>query len=166
MILAGLFSLIFPAFSSFALLRFLGWLLIATGIVQGLGLIGARAVPQFWLQLISVVLFVLVGTLILNNAGAGLLTITLLLIVFFMIEGISKVIFALTIRPLPHWGLVLLSGIIVILLALTLWANMPLTAVWLPGVLFGVGLISEGAALAYLAWRVRSADDIPIESQV
>ena len=84
------------------------------------------------------------------------MTITLLLIVFFMIEGISKVVFALTIRPFPNWGWVLASGLVGILLALILWASLPVTAVWLIGVLLGINLISVGAAIAYLAWQVGS----------
>lgn len=155
MILAGILALVYPMVSSVALVAFLGWLLIVTGIVQAISLISARSVPHFWLQLVSVVLFVIVGALFLSNPGESLLTLTLLLIVFFMVEGISKVIFSLTIRPLPNWGWVLLSGVVGILLAMLLWASMPLTAAWLLGVLLGIELISEGAALGYLAWQVR-----------
>jgi uncharacterized membrane protein HdeD (DUF308 family) len=68
-------------------------------------------------------LSVIVGVLFLGHPGEGLLTLTLLLIVFFMVEGISKLIFALTIRPFfPNWGWVLASGIIGILLSFYLWA--------------------------------------------
>lgn len=155
MVLAGILALVYPAFSSIAVVVFLGWLLIITGVVQALGLIAARAVPHFWLQLVSVVLFLIVGALFLRNPGESLLTLTLLLIVFFMVEGISKVIFSLTIRPFPNWGWVLLSGVVGILLAMFLWASMPVTAIWFLGVLLGVGLISEGMALGYLAWKVR-----------
>src|SRR3712207_2518853 len=77
----------------------------------------------------------LIGVLFLRDPAQGLLTITLLLIIFFMIEGISKVVFALTIRPFPNWGWVLASGLVGILLALILWANLPITALWLIGVL-------------------------------
>ena len=85
--------------------------------MQGISLIDAREVPHFWLQLISVVLSVIVGVLLIRYRGAGLLAITLLLLVYFMVEGISKVIFSLTIRPFPNWGWVLASGIVGILLA-------------------------------------------------
>ena len=157
MILAGILALVFPAISSVAVVVFLGWLLIFSGILQAISLIGAHHVPHFWLQLVSVVLFILVGSLFLRNPGEGLLTLTLLLIVFFMVEGISKVIFALTIRPFPNWGWVLGSGIVGILLAFYLWASIPVTAVWLLGVLLGIELICEGAALTHLAWQVRKS---------
>ena len=157
MILAGILALVYPAISSVAVVFFIGWLLIFSGIFQGISLIGARHVPHFWLQLISVALFIVVGALFLRNPGESLLTLTLLLIVFFLIEGISKVIFALTIRPFPNWGWVLVSGIIGILLAFYLWASIPVSAAWLLGVLLGIELICEGAAISHLAWQVRKS---------
>src|SRR3954468_10660517 len=157
LIAAGVLAIIYPVLSSAAVIVLLGWLLIISGVVQGLSLIGARHVPHFWLQLISVILAVLIGCLFLRDPAQGMATITLLLIVFFMIEGISKVVFALTIRPFPNWGWVLASGLVGILLALILWANLPVTALWLVGVLLGINLISVGAAIGYLAWQVRQS---------
>jgi uncharacterized membrane protein HdeD (DUF308 family) len=157
LITAGVLAIIYPVLFSAAVVVLLGWLLIISGAVQGLSLIGARHVPHFWLQLISVILAVLIGCLFLRDPAQGLITIALLLIVFFMIEGISKVVFALTIRPFPNWGWVLASGLVGILLAPILWANLPVTALWLIGVLLGINLISVGAAIGYLAWQVRQS---------
>src|SRR4029077_14102657 len=157
MILGGILALVFPIVSSVAIVIFLGWLLIFSGILQAFSLMDARHVPHFWLQLVSVVLSVLVGILFLRNPEAGLLTLTLLLIVFFMVEGISKIIFSLTIRPFPNWGWVFASGVVGILLAFYLWANTPVTAIWLLGVLLGIELISEGAALGHMAWQARKS---------
>ena len=155
MVVAGVFALLYPIFSSLAVVVFLGWLLIISGIAQGISLIGARNVPHFWLQLISVVLSVVIGLMFVRNPGQGLFTLAMLLIVYFMVEGISKVIFSLTIRPFPNWGWVLASGIVGILAAVYLWSSLPVKAMWILGLLLGVLLISEGAALGYLAWQVR-----------
>jgi uncharacterized membrane protein HdeD (DUF308 family) len=157
MILAGILALIYPVLSSVAVVILLGWVLIISGVVQGISLIGARNVPHFWLQLVSVVLSIIVGVLFLRHSGEGLLTITVLLIVFLLVEGISKLIFALTIRPFPNWGWVLASGIVGILLSFYLWSSLPVTSLWLLGVLLGIQLICEGAALGYLAWNVRES---------
>jgi uncharacterized membrane protein HdeD (DUF308 family) len=72
-----------------------------------------------------------------------------------MIEGIVKVIFALSIRPFPNWGWVLASGLIGILLSIYLWANLSTASNWMLGFLLGILLVVEGAALTSLAWRVR-----------
>ena len=157
MVIAGVLALIYPLVSTVAVVLFLGWLLIISGILQGISLFDARRVPHFWLQLVSVALSVIIGVLFLRDPGQALLVLTLLLIVFLMVEGISKVIFSLTIRPFPNWGWVLASGIIGILLALYLWASLPITAIWLLGVLLGIQLICEGAAIGYMAWKVRNS---------
>jgi uncharacterized membrane protein HdeD (DUF308 family) len=157
LVVAGILALVYPYFASVTLVFLLGWILIISGALQGIGLIGARDVPHFWMQLISVVLAIVIGVLLLRSPDAGLLIMTVLLIVFFLVEGISKVIFALNIRPFMGWVWVLLSGIVGILLGAYLWANMPLSSEWVLGVLLGIQLICEGAALAYLAWMVRSS---------
>ena len=72
-------------------------------------------------------------------------------------HGIDRLVFALTIRTFPNWGWVLASGVIGILLSLFLWASLPVTAIWLLGVLLGIHLTCEGAALGYLAWQVRQS---------
>ena len=56
MAVAGLLALIYPMLASVAMMVLLGWILILSGVVQGIGLIGARQIPHFWLQLVSVVL--------------------------------------------------------------------------------------------------------------
>ena len=156
MILAGILALVYPLVSSLTVVVLLGCVLIASGILQGISLIDAGDLPHFWLQLVSVVLSVLIGVLLILHRGAGLLVLTLLLLVYLMVEGIAKVSFSLAIRPFPNWGWVLASGILTILVAFYLWASFPVTAVWLLGVLLGVQLICEGAALGYLAWQVRT----------
>jgi uncharacterized membrane protein HdeD (DUF308 family) len=157
MVVAGVLALVYPLIASVAVVYLLAWILIISGVLQGIGLIGARQVPHFWLQLISVVLAIVVGLLLLRQPEAGLVVFSVLLIVYFMVEGMAKVIFALSIKPFPNWGWVLGAGIVSILLAVYLWANLAVASEFLLGILLGVQLICEGAALTYLAWRVRTS---------
>jgi uncharacterized membrane protein HdeD (DUF308 family) len=156
MIVAGLAAFIYPLLSSVALAVFLGWMLIFAGIVQVISLIGATKVPHFWLQLVSAVLSVIIGFLFVRNPGVAVGTLALLLIVFFMVEGMSKVVFSLTVRPLANWGWVLASGVLGVLIALYLLSNPTLSLVML-GLFIGVQLISEGVAIGSMAWRARNS---------
>ena len=160
MIVGGVLALVYPVIASFAVVGLLGWVLIASGVVQGISLIGAQSVPNFWLQLVSVGLSIVVGILFLSDPGGSLTTVTFLLIVYLVVEGISKVIFALTIRPFPNWGWVLASGVFSVLIAFVLYASLTSVSLWLLGLLLGIQLIAEGAALGYLAWDIRKATDV------
>jgi len=157
LVVAGLLALVFPAIFGAGVLVLIGWLLILGGIVQALGLIGATQVPYFWLQLVSVVLGVVVGFLLVSRPEAGLLAVALLMVVFFMVEGISRIAFALMIRPMEDWLYVLASGIVGLLLAVVLGANIGSVSNWLLGLLLGVNLIASGAGTGYLAWNIRKA---------
>jgi uncharacterized membrane protein HdeD (DUF308 family) len=150
MVLTGVLAIFAPVFASAAFVWLLGWLLIASGLVQGLSLLGARNHPSFWLQLIPAVLGILIGFLLLRDPGQGMVVITLLLIVFLMIEGIARLVFALTVRPLENWVWVLASGILGIVLSVVLLGSMPDTALWLIGLLLGVHLVAAGVSLALL----------------
>ena len=52
----------------------------------------------------------------------------------------------------------LASGLVGIVLSLILWANLPVTALWLIGVLLGINLISVGAAMAL--FRLAGAEEL------
>jgi uncharacterized membrane protein HdeD (DUF308 family) len=142
---------------SLGLVALLGWLLILSGIVQIVSLVGATQVPYFWLQLVTISIEILVGYLLVSNPAAGLLTITYLMLVLFLVSGITRVVFALMIRPMDDWLWMLGSGLVAIVCALVLFANLPEAASWLLGVLLGIELIAMGGALAFLAWRIRQA---------
>ncbi|MEX0607288.1 MAG: HdeD family acid-resistance protein [Halofilum sp. (in: g-proteobacteria)] len=153
--IGGVVALLYPVFSSFAV-TVVGWVLIISGLSQAISLIGAAQVPHFWIQLISVVLSLIIGWLLLIDPQQGLTTLSFLFIVFLMVEGVSKAVFALTIRPFPHWNWVLGSGLLGVVLSLLLLSTMPVSAFWILGALLGLQLMSEGAALGYLAWQARA----------
>ena len=155
MVITGVLALIYPSLASVAIVRLLGWFLIASGVFQGFGLIGAREVPYFWMELLSAVLAIVIGVLLLRHTDAGLLFFSVLFLIYFMIEGMVKAIFAFIIRPFPNWGWVLSSGLLGIVFAVYLWANLSTVSDWMLGVLLGVLLLVEGTALTSLAWRVR-----------
>ncbi|MEQ8654844.1 MAG: HdeD family acid-resistance protein [Kiloniellales bacterium] len=156
MIVAGVIALIYPLFSAAVLAVFLGWVLIVAGGLRGIGLIGASEVPNFWLQLVSVALALIVGLLLVMNPDAALATVTLMLIIYFLVEGISRVTFALSVRPLQNWGWVLLTGVLGILLSIFLLAN-PGMAIWLLGLFIGLQLIADGIAVGTMAWAARKS---------
>lgn len=156
LVLAGVLCLFYPLVASTGITVLIGWLLIISGILQLVTLIGTMDVPYFWLQLLSVGLSLLIGWLLVSRPEAGLLAVTLLMVVYFMVDGISRVVFALMVRPMDDWLWMLLSGIAGIVIAVILAGNLPGVSEWLIGVLLGVQLIAVGGAQAFIAWRVRS----------
>lgn len=157
--LAGALALIFPVIFGAGVFVLIGWLLVLGGIVQGIGLIGATRVPYFWLQLVSMVLGIVVGFLLITRPEAGLEAVALLLVVYFMIEAVSRLVFALMIKPMDGWLWMLGSGVVGSGLAMILAANIGTAGVWLMGSLVGLYLLAAGGSLGYMAWNLRQAVD-------
>ena len=155
MTIAGIVAIFFPLFSGLAVVVVIGWLLIINAAFQGISLIGVQDAPHFWMQILSVGLGFVLGLLLLSHPGEGLVLLTILLVAFFFLEGLSKIVFSLIVRPLPNWSWILLSGIFTIILSIVLWSLIPVAAAWLLGFLLGLCLISQGLASAYFAWSLR-----------
>jgi uncharacterized membrane protein HdeD (DUF308 family) len=156
LVVAGAAALISPLFAAIGLIALLGWLLVAVGVIEATGLWGTRHVPYFWLQAVSAVLAIVVGWALISRPDQGLIGVALLMVVFFMVEGIQRVVLALMIRPMEDWGWILGSGILGIVLGLILGANLGFTAGWLIGFLLGIHLIAAGGAIGWMAWKLRN----------
>jgi uncharacterized membrane protein HdeD (DUF308 family) len=156
MVIAGIVALGYPLVTTFAVTLFLGWMLIVSGIVQAITLIANSRLPHFWLQLVSAVLSIVVGVLFVRNPGVAVTTLALLLVIYFFVEGIAKVVLAISVRPLPNWGWILVSGIVGILLGVWLLMNPALSIVFL-GLFIGIQLIAEGVAIGWMAWSLRKS---------
>jgi uncharacterized membrane protein HdeD (DUF308 family) len=156
MVVAGGLALVYPLLSTLAVTLFLGWMLIFSGIVQAISLVASAKLPHFWLQLISAVLSVVVGLIFIRNPGLAVATLALLLVVYFMVEGIAKVVLAVSVRPLRNWSWILVSGIIGILISVYLIMNPALTLLVL-GLFIGIQLIAEGVAIGWMAMSLRKS---------
>lgn len=154
LVVAGIVAIIYPLVSSLALAWFLGWVLIIGGVVQAISLVAAGRVPHFWLQLFSAAVSVVTGILFIRHTGVAVTTLAILLVLFFLVEGIAKVVIALSVRPMPNWGWLLVSGLIGIGLAVFLIAN-PLLSLVALGIFIGIQFLTEGMAIGWLAWQAR-----------
>ena len=83
----------------------------------------------------------------------------MVLIAFFIIEGVASVMFALEHRRelSGQWGFMLVSGIVDLVLSVMLIAGLPSTAVWALGLLVGINMVFGGMALIAMALHARKA---------
>jgi uncharacterized membrane protein HdeD (DUF308 family) len=82
------------------------------------------------------------------------------LIVFFTIEGVASIMFALEHkRELSgRWGFMLASGIVDLIVAGIVLTGLPGTAAWAIGLLVGINMVFGGSALIAMAMHARALD--------
>jgi uncharacterized membrane protein HdeD (DUF308 family) len=157
LIALGAAAIIIPPIATIAVTIFFGGLFLLSGIVGLITTFWMRGVPGFWWSVTSAILAIIVGVMLMGWPMRGALSLTFLLIVFFIIEGVVSVMFALDHRrELPGaWGWMLASGIVDLALATIILAGLPGTAAWAIGLLVGINLTFGGVAMVAMALQAR-----------
>ena len=94
----GIIAIIAPIASTIAAEMIVGWLLIIGGCVQAYRSIKGKEAKGFYLSLISSILYIIIGVAFLLFPLYGIITLTLILIFFFLLEGIMKIILSFQIN--------------------------------------------------------------------
>ncbi|MFL6798852.1 MAG: HdeD family acid-resistance protein [Xanthobacteraceae bacterium] len=158
LVVLGMLAVLLPPLATLTFTLLIGWLFLISG---GVGLVTtfmAREAPGFWWSLLSALLGIGAGIVLLIWPVSGAVSLTLLLIVFFIVEGIASIMYAFEHRQelTGRWMWMLISGIIDLVLAAMIWAGLPSTATWALGLLVGINLLFGGAALIGMALHARN----------
>jgi uncharacterized membrane protein HdeD (DUF308 family) len=158
LLVLGTIAIIIPPLATLAATILFGWLFLISGVVGLVTSFMMRAAPGFWWSLISAALGVLVGGWLLARPVSGAVSLTILLVAFFVIEGAVSIMFALDHkRELSgRWGWMLMSGIVDLVLGAMILAGLPSTAAWAIGVLVGINMVFGGTALIAMALHART----------
>jgi uncharacterized membrane protein HdeD (DUF308 family) len=157
LVVLGLAAIVLPPIATLAFTIIIGWIFLVSGIVGLITTFWARHTPGFWWSLISGIIGIAAGVVLLAWPITGTVSLTLVLIAFFVVEGIASIMYAIEHRNQlsGRWGWMLVSGIIDLILAGIILAGLPGTAVWALGLLVGINLLFGGAALIAMALAAR-----------
>jgi uncharacterized membrane protein HdeD (DUF308 family) len=157
LIVLGATAIALPPLATLVVTILIGWLIFLSGIIGLFTTFWMRRAPGFWWSLLSAILAVVVGVLLLAMPASGAISLTILLVVFFVIEGAASIMFALDHkRELSgQWGWMLVSGVVDLILAALIFAGLPSTSAWAIGLLVGINMIFGGVALTAMALHAR-----------
>lgn len=157
LVILGAAAILVPPVATFVVAVFLGWLFLISGCLGLITTFWMRHAPGFWWSLLSAVLGIVVGLLLIARPVSGAISLTLVLIVFFIIEGVFSIMFALDHKRAlsGRWGWVVLNGVVDLVLAAIIVAGLPGTAAWALGLLVGIDLVFGGMALITMALHAR-----------
>jgi uncharacterized membrane protein HdeD (DUF308 family) len=155
LMILGILAIALPEAATLTVEIFIGWLLLVGGAVQLVHVLRSQSWRGAVPQVLASILYLGTGALLLLYPLTGVLTLTLVLGTFFLIEGALKIIMAFRVRPTPQWGWLLFNGILSLALGWMMWVHWPATAAWAIGLLFGIDLIFSGWAMVMLVMSIR-----------
>ena len=155
-IILGMLAMLTPGLTGISVIFLLGVFVLVGGIVRIIWAFQAGSFGKGVLMFAIGGLTLLCGIVLVANPlfASGVLTIMLAL--YFILDGISEIAAGVRLRPGSGWGWMLFGGIVSILLGVIIWRQFPLSGVWAIGILLGIKLFFVGLIMVMGGSAVRS----------
>ena len=154
MLFCGILAIFMPL-ASIGLVHALGWMLLISAVWHLIFAFQTRDLGNVVWRALLAIPYGFVGFYMLSHPLLGMLTLTLVLAIFLLFEGVLEIILYFKIRKVRNAGWVLLDGIITLILGFLIWAHLPSTSVWVIGTLVGISLIFTGISRIMLSSAIR-----------
>lgn len=147
LIILGLLAIALPFYASLSFELIIGWILALGGAVLLYKSCSTIREPGGIMSFLGAIIYLIVGILMLIYPLTGMLTLTLLLGIFFILEGIAKIVMSFELKPAQNWGWLLFNGIVALIMAGIILVGWPSTALWVLGLLIGINMVFFGSAM-------------------
>ena len=141
-IFIGCVAILVPAVASVGTAIFIGWIFLIAGAFLIAAAFSAHSIGSVFLRLVWALLTVIVGLWLIVEPHNGTLTLTLVLGLYFLFMGITRIAVAFIARGQQNAGWVGLSGFCGLIIGVLVLAKFPSSADWAIGLLVGIDLSS------------------------
>ena len=160
LVVLGMVALGSSVFMTLATMVFVGWLLIVGGVLEAAHACSCKGWGGFFIDLLTGILYVVVGFMVVANPGSAAVALTLLIAMFLIFGGIFRIVVAVVVR-FQNWVWLLLHGVVNLLLGIAIWRQWPLSGLWVIGLFVGIDMLFNGWSLVMLglaAKRIPTAE--------
>ena len=155
-IILGILAMLAPGLTGFSVTMILGVIVLVAGIVRMIWAFQAGSFGKGVLMFAIGGLTLLCGILLLANPLFAAATLTIMLIIYFLADGIVEIIAGFGAGMGDGGGWYIFGGIVSVLLGIMLWRQYPLSGVWALGILIGIKLFFVGLMMVTGGSAVRS----------
>ena len=155
MLVCGILAIALPLASSIGFVFVIGWLILLVGVWHLIFAFHSHSFGGVLWQLLLAIVYGFASIYMLMHPWLGLVTLTLVLAIFLLIEAALETALYFAIRRRTKAGWVLFDAVITLALAIFIWAQWPSSSTWVLGMLVGVSLIFSGISRLSLAAAMR-----------
>src|SRR5215469_5312547 len=139
----------------------LGWILAISGVLRFVNAFRAFSWHGFFLFLLNAIIRAVTGYLLLRHPDAGAAGVTMLLASLLIVAGLFRALGAGLIR-FPRWGWTVFSGMVSVVLGVSLVASWPSVSTYFIGIVISIDLIFDGASLIGFLTAIRSLPNLQV----
>jgi uncharacterized membrane protein HdeD (DUF308 family) len=151
----GMACIAYDVSATLATVLVFGWILLLSGVFALLHAFRTGTWSGFFFYLLTALFRGFTGYLLVRYPASGAESLTLVLASFFIVGGLFRAIGSGMAR-FPRWGWSCFSGIVSLVLGITLLAQIPSSSMWFIGFAIGLDLIFDGIAMISFATAIHS----------
>ena len=148
--LLGVLAIMTPFASGLVATSLLSILVVAAGLAMTVFAFKASSFGKGLLQFFFGGITIVCGVLMFITPMTSMVTLTGVLMVYFVVDGVFSIVTGIKNRSERGWGWVIVSGIASIVLAVLLYREWPDSGAYAVGLLVGIRLIFSGWTVAML----------------
>ncbi|HEY6070680.1 MAG TPA: DUF308 domain-containing protein, partial [Chthoniobacterales bacterium] len=151
MLICGILAIALPWASGIGVVIVVAWLLLLAGVSHLFLAFHTRGVGGVLWQILLALIYGAAGMFMLMKPLAGLVTLTLVLAIFLLMEAVFETALYFQVRDRVNAGWILFDAIVTLILAILVWSQWPSSSIWFIGTLVGISLIFSGISRITLA---------------
>ena len=143
-LLVGVIAIGSPLVTGVAIAFMIGSILVLAGIARMVSALKAGSFGAGLFAFLGGLLALAAGLVMLFRPGAGMAFITWMLAVYFVVDGIARVVLGLKMKGEPGSSWETFGGVVSVILGVLIYVKWPLSGAWAIGTLVGIHLIVNG----------------------
>lgn len=151
-IAAGVGAILVPAVASVTTSILIGIVLLVTSLAVGIGALAVEGVGRKLLRGLVALLTFAAGLYLLVAPLDGAFTLTVMLVIWFVAVGITRIATGIAELGVPGAGYTILAGVVSLVLGILIGSELPSSADWAIGLLVGIDFLIYGALALSRAW--------------
>jgi uncharacterized membrane protein HdeD (DUF308 family) len=155
MIISGMLAIVIPPIAGIAVTIFVGWLLVFSGVMHFVYAWHTRGSGGIMLELFLGIAYSFVGVYVLLRPLQGMVSLTLALAIYLLVESALEFALAIRLRPLPGSGWLFVDSLITFVVAIMIWRTWPSSSAWVLGTLVGVSMLFSGITRLMISLAAR-----------
>jgi len=155
LLICGIAAIALPWASGIGVVIVIGWVLLFSAVSHLIFAFHTHSVGGVLWQILLALIYGVAGVFMLMNPLAGLVTLTLVLAIFLLIEAALETALYFQLRRGINAGWILFDAIVTLILAILIWSQWPSSALWFIGTIIGISLIFSGVSRLSLASAMR-----------
>lgn len=143
----GVIALIYPEGFGKVSVKTIGVIMVIGGILRLIFAITSFSMGTLFSRYLYGILMIIAGVWVVGNPDMGLEALTIVMAVYFIIDGLTQLMYSFSLMPIGGGVFLLLSGIVGIVLGVLIFMNFPESSTYAIGIYLGIKLLIDGITL-------------------